>query len=688
MAFAELVSRHGAVVMSACRRRLRNEQDCQDAFQATFLTLVTKANWIRQRSSVGGWLQRVAVRVAIDLERTNARRRTVSDQVDVTDTKMVNSETTLIIEEELARLPANYRNAIVLCHLEGHTSNEAAEMLSVPRNTLNSWLVRGRQLLRKRLVKQGVVLSLEGLISGVTILGGTASLQAGLIQETSRAASLYVAGHASASTTAATLAKATLSKMIITTMIKAAVLAVTMTALLATVAPTFTGLAGSTYADDFEDGELKKLTDDAIDLVSPAIVRFSYGKDSPYHFGCGVIVSPEGHIAVSGPVHAVIDNDLMQLRLTDGRIVKGEALGWSSEFGFGLLQITEPGPWPHVKMNHRSKAGQVCVALGYDRDTDHSVATKPHVRMGLVTKSSRGHWIRTSHRTQFNSHPVFDLSGKLLGLTCSVPVNGDAIVSSALLITEHWDDLVAGENLDRLRFFPAKSLPPAREEIADATLSRAKAASVRIGNVTGDEAATIVSGTIVTADGYVITCGHHERIQGENLRVSLRDGRSAIATVLSTNFICDIGVLKITDDGPWPHVEMGQSAGCEPGTPCLLLGYPNSRRDPGTWAFKTKIIRPAGTLPRRDEWYKQFWTERYPDSIQGASGGGVFDTNGRLIGVLLGGNAQQMNHTRVEVLVKNWTTLIANSPVQVVDASSLKDAATKLSRIEKELSAK
>ena len=75
-AFGELVSRHGPMVMSTCRRRLRKEQDCQDAFQATFLTLVTKATWIREKSSVAGWLQRVAVRICLNLRRSNVRHQT------------------------------------------------------------------------------------------------------------------------------------------------------------------------------------------------------------------------------------------------------------------------------------------------------------------------------------------------------------------------------------------------------------------------------------------------------------------------------------------------------------------------------------------------------------------------------------------------------------------------------------
>lgn len=103
-----------------------------------------------------------------------------------------------------------------------------------------------------------------------------------------------------------------------------------------------------------------------VEATLPTIVQFSYDGfgNGPLHFGCGVIVSPEGHVAVSGPVAAVLDNKLLELRLTDGRRVRGEALGWSSESGFGMLKITEPETWKFVKIADQVRAGEICLALG------------------------------------------------------------------------------------------------------------------------------------------------------------------------------------------------------------------------------------------------------------------------------------------------------------------------------------
>src|SRR5215470_5717650 len=55
-AFAALVARHGPMVLRVCQRVLRQEQDAEDAFQATFLVLVRKGSSVVARESVGSWL--------------------------------------------------------------------------------------------------------------------------------------------------------------------------------------------------------------------------------------------------------------------------------------------------------------------------------------------------------------------------------------------------------------------------------------------------------------------------------------------------------------------------------------------------------------------------------------------------------------------------------------------------------
>jgi RNA polymerase sigma factor (sigma-70 family) len=162
-AFRSLVIRHGPMVLQVCRAVLQNPHEAEDAFQATFLVLVRKAQSIQDPELLGGWLRGVAYRTAVRARCHAARRRVIertrADMPPATHGhEELTSEFRQMIRDELDRLPDSYREPLTLCYMEGLTHQEAASRLGWPVGTVKVRLVRGRRLLRERLDRRGASL--------------------------------------------------------------------------------------------------------------------------------------------------------------------------------------------------------------------------------------------------------------------------------------------------------------------------------------------------------------------------------------------------------------------------------------------------------------------------------------------------------------------------------------------------
>ena len=171
-AFRALVERHGGMVYYVCRRVLRDPHEAEDAFQATFLILAQKAAAIRHPQLLANWLYGVAYRVArkakAKMQPPKPESVQEADPAGEPSLQAAWHEVAAALDEELSRLPDKYRAPLVLCYLQGKSRQEAAALLECSPGSM-SWRVgKGRELLRKRLQRRGMALSLMLLLLGMS----------------------------------------------------------------------------------------------------------------------------------------------------------------------------------------------------------------------------------------------------------------------------------------------------------------------------------------------------------------------------------------------------------------------------------------------------------------------------------------------------------------------------------------
>jgi RNA polymerase sigma-70 factor (ECF subfamily) len=211
-AFATIVERHGPLVYGVCRRVLPDANDAEDAFQATFLVLVRKGAGLRDPGRLSSWLYGVAYRTARKLRSKAVLRTKTERQAGEMPTKspvaeMTYEELQAVLDQEISQLPEKYSLPLVLCYLEGKTNAEAAAQLGWPEGSMSRRLSRARELLRSRLARRGLAMSIA-LITAAFARPTDAALPSALLASTTRAATLAAQGVELSELVSARVAKA------------------------------------------------------------------------------------------------------------------------------------------------------------------------------------------------------------------------------------------------------------------------------------------------------------------------------------------------------------------------------------------------------------------------------------------------------------------------------------------------
>ena len=165
---------------------------------------------------------------------------------------------------------------------------------------------------------------------------------------------------------------------------------------------------------------------------------------------------------------------------------------------------------------------------------------------------------------------------------------------------------------------------------------------VRVGAAQG-------SGVIINKDGFVLTAGHVVGKPDRNVVFILPDGKQVKGKTLGMNRSIDSGMMKISDEGEWPFLEMGDSSKLKPGQWVLATGHPG-----GFQSGRTPVVRLGRILSNRDDVVVTDCT-----LVGGDSGGPLFDMDGKVIAIhsRIGGSLASNMHVPVGTYKDTWDRL-------------------------------
>jgi RNA polymerase sigma-70 factor (ECF subfamily) len=156
-AFTRLLDRHLAGLRNFLIRTTGNAADADEVAQEAFLRIWSHAkNWQPDRVRFTTWLFRIARNLAIDRHRKHREtndenlEQVVDDAPDTGHT--IDAERRRkMMQNAIAHLPERQRTALVLCHFDGMSDPDAAAVLEITVEALESLLARARRTLKNAL---------------------------------------------------------------------------------------------------------------------------------------------------------------------------------------------------------------------------------------------------------------------------------------------------------------------------------------------------------------------------------------------------------------------------------------------------------------------------------------------------------------------------------------------------------
>lgn len=167
-AFEILILKYQSQIFYSAMNIVKNKEYAEDICQDAFLKAYEKLDTLQDKEHFYPWLKRIAVNLSLNHYERDKRIVDMEDEESDVDyfERLTTGECPedYIIKDELKKyvkffvdaLPDRLRNVIILREVEDLSYEEIAEMLNIPLGTVRSRLFNARQMIKERLIKQGL----------------------------------------------------------------------------------------------------------------------------------------------------------------------------------------------------------------------------------------------------------------------------------------------------------------------------------------------------------------------------------------------------------------------------------------------------------------------------------------------------------------------------------------------------
>lgn len=157
--YAGLMARHRDAVFRLARSHLGNESDALDVTQECFVSAFMALGRYDPARPFRGWVLRIALNKCHDWARRRSVRRlfafarpldealNIADAGPDPESALASAGEVARIRAGIAALPANLKEPLILCAIEGLSQDEAAAVLGTSRKAVETRIYRARQKL-------------------------------------------------------------------------------------------------------------------------------------------------------------------------------------------------------------------------------------------------------------------------------------------------------------------------------------------------------------------------------------------------------------------------------------------------------------------------------------------------------------------------------------------------------------